>query len=382
MKGWRLYLRKASEIRRYSWLSVLVVATLLLLGCDSQFGASGGWGGVVVDGDSLYATTQKNGIVELHMDTGLERRSFNGSDSEDGLGAIYSVPAIGNDLLYVATYNGMIHALDLRSPDFGGSMGRWSVDSSTLSGEASRVVGGIAYAEGKVIFGSTDGNVYALEATTGNLVWKYPTKGMIWGAPTIFDGVCYVGSMDHNVYALDLENGTERWRYEATGAIVMAPIAVEGQLLFGALDHKFYALDRDNGFVDWSFSGNSNWFWASPVVADGTVYAASVDGLVYALTLRDGTQRWKFDVESKVVVAPIVTDESVIVGSDSGKVWFLDRISGGKTFEPGYAPMGDKIRSAMVLADGTVFGSTSDNQIWAIDPDRGQKRWLYNVTDD
>ena len=141
-------------------------------------------------------------------------------------------------------------------------------------------------------------------------------------------------------------------------------------------------MDRYDGSVDWIFPGNSNWFWASPAVADGTVYAASVDGLIYALTLGDGTQRWKFDVESKVVVAPIITDEAVIVGSDSGKVWFLDRMRGGKTFEPGYAPMGDKIRSAMALADGIVFGTTIDNQIWAIDPERGQRRWSYNVTDD
>ena len=372
----------ASWSRRHNWLAILLPATLLLLGCGSQFGASGGWGGVVVEGDSLYATTQKNGIVELDMETGLARRSFNGSDSEEGLGAIYSAPAVGNDLLYVATYDGKIYALDLRSPDFGGSTGRWSVDSATLSEGSSRVVGGIAYAEGKVIFGSSDGNVYALDATTGSLVWKYQTEDMIWGTPTIFDGVCYVGSMDHNIYALDLENGIERWRYGATGAIVMAPVAVGDQLLFGALDHKFYALDRYDGSVDWIFPGNSNWFWASPAVADGTVYAASVDGLIYALTLGDGTQRWKFDVESKVVVAPIITDEAVIVGSDSGKVWFLDRMSGGKTFEPGYAPMGDKIRSAMALADGIVFGTTIDNQIWAIDPERGQRRWSYNVTDD
>ena len=379
----RLSLRYITAwVKRRNLRVALFPGILLLIGCSSQFGASGDWGGVVAYEDSLYATTQKNGIIELDMDTGIAGRSFNGADPEEGLGPIYSVPVIGDDVLYVATYDGTVHALDLRSPDFGGSQGRWSVDSGGLSETSSRIVGGLAYAEGKVIFGSTDGNVYALDGKTGSLLWKYTTQGMIWGAPTIFDGVCYIGSMDHNLYALDLESGTEKWRHQASGAIVMAPVAVDGQLLFGALDHQFYAVDRDDGSLNWKFSGNSNWFWASPVVTKGVGYVASVDGIIYALTLRDGTQRWKFDIESPVVVAPIVTDEAVIVGSDSGKVWFLDRVSGGKAFEPGYAPMGDKVRSAMALANGVVFGATVDNQVWAIDPERGQRRWTYNVTND
>ena len=371
----------ASWVREHNWRVVLLPTMLLLIGCGSQFGASGDWGGVVTYEDSLYATTQKSGIIELDMDTGLVKRSFNGADADEGLGAIYSVPVVGDNLLYVATYDGIIYALDLRSPDFGGSMGSWSVDSGALTETSSRIVGGMAYSEGKLVFGSTDGNVYALDGKTGHLVWKHTTEGMIWSTPTISDGVCYVGSMDHNLYALDLEDGTKKWKYESTGAIVMAPVVVDGRVLFGALDHRFYGLDQTTGFVDWSFSGNSNWFWAAPVVANGTAYAASIDGIIYALNLQDGTQRWKFDVGSSVVVAPILTDESVIVGSDSGKVWFIDRMSGGKSFEPGYTPVGDKVRSAMALAKGTVFGATVDNQIWAIDPERGQRHWTYNVVD-
>ena len=370
----------SSWVGNYRWLLLPVI--LLVIGCGSQFGASGDWGGVVAHEDSLYATTQKNGIIELDTDTGLAGRSFDGADPEEGLGPIYSVPVIGDGLLFLATYNGKIHALDLKSPDFGGSMGRWSVDTAVLSETSSRIVGGLAYDQGKLIFGSTDGNVYALDGETGSMVWKFSTEGMIWGTPAIFEGVCYIGSMDHNLYALDIRTGTEKWRYEAEGAIVMAPAVVDDRVLFGALDHQFYALDKTDGAVRWIFSGNGNWFWASPKVAGGVVYAASVDGLVYALTLKDGSQRWKFDVESSVVVAPVITDKAVIVGSDSGKVWFLDRVSGGKTFEPGYAPMGDKVRSAMAMAKGAVFGATVDNQVWAIDPERGQRRWTYDVVDE
>ena len=360
----------------------MLPAALLTMGCGSQFGASGDWGGVVVHDNSLYATTQQNGLIELDVDTGIYQRSFNGADSDEGLGAIYSVPVIGDNLLFLATYDGKIHALDLRSPDFGGALGRWSVDTALLSDSSSRIVGGLAYDEGRLIFGSTDGYVYALDGETGTVIWKYRTDGMIWGTPTISDGVCYVGSMDHNLYALDIDTGAAEWRYESEGAIVMAPVIVDARVLFGGLDQQFHSLDKSDGSLNWTFSGGENWFWAAPRVAGAVIYVANVDGLVFALNLKDGTQRWTFDVESPIVIPPILTDGAVIVGSDSGKVWFLDRNSGGKTFEPGYAPMGDKVRSTMAVAHGIVFGATVDNQVWAIDPDRGQRRWTYDVVDD
>ena len=157
----------------------MLPAALLTMGCGSQFGASGDWGGVVVHDNSLYATTQQNGLIELDVDTGIYQRSFNGADSDEGLGAIYSVPVIGDNLLFLATYDGKIHALDLRSPDFGGALGRWSVDTALLSDSSSRIVGGLAYDEGRLIFGSTDGYVYALAGETGTVIWKYRTDGMI-----------------------------------------------------------------------------------------------------------------------------------------------------------------------------------------------------------
>jgi len=58
------------------------------------------------------------------------------------------------------------------------------------------VANGIAYV------GSDDGNVYALDATTGMKVWNYTTFGPVWSSPTVVNDIVYVGGDDHNVYAL------------------------------------------------------------------------------------------------------------------------------------------------------------------------------------
>jgi hypothetical protein len=60
-------------------------------------------------------------------------------------------------------------------------------------------------ANGVVYVGSNDGNVYALNARTGTLLWSYTTGwDVLDSSPVVANGVVYVGSWDSNVYAFGL----------------------------------------------------------------------------------------------------------------------------------------------------------------------------------
>jgi len=63
-----------------------------------------------------------------------------------------------------------------------------------------------AVANGVVYVGSTDNNIYALNAGTGALLWKY-TTGAVQSSPAVANGVVYVASEDYNVYALNASTG-------------------------------------------------------------------------------------------------------------------------------------------------------------------------------
>ena len=56
--------------------------------------------------------------------------------------------------------------------------------------------------------GSQDGNVYALDADGGALLWKFETRGPVWSSPLISGGTVYIGSNDNHVYALKAGGGT------------------------------------------------------------------------------------------------------------------------------------------------------------------------------
>ena len=70
-----------------------------------------------------------------------------------------------------------------------------------------RVDSSPAVANGVVYVGSDDDNVYALNASTGALLWSYTTGNDVYSSPAVANGVVYVGSDDGNVYALNANTG-------------------------------------------------------------------------------------------------------------------------------------------------------------------------------
>ena len=56
-----------------------------------------------------------------------------------------------------------------------------------------------------VYVGSLDGNMYALNASTGAKLWSYATGSYVESSPAVANGVVYVGSDDGSVYAFGLK---------------------------------------------------------------------------------------------------------------------------------------------------------------------------------
>jgi outer membrane protein assembly factor BamB len=112
------------------------------------------------------------------------------------------------------------------------------------------VVNGVVYA------GSGGGYLYALNATTGALVWKAPTGdldadgdpkgfGEIISGRTVFaDGVLYFTG-GSSLYAVSAADGKRLWRYQTVNfSVDDYPAVANGVLYFGggSADRSIYAL--------------------------------------------------------------------------------------------------------------------------------------------
>ena len=154
------------------------------------------------------------------------------------------------------------------------------------------VVGGVVY------FASYDGKFYALNAATGRLKWKFATAGerrfeakgldglqpknqtiadpwdVYLSSPVVVNGTVYFGSGDGNLYALDAGSGELRWKFQ-TGDVVHASPAYDSRhAVRGSWDSYLYAVDAETGREKWRFHGgedpiihNQVGFQSSPMVS-------------------------------------------------------------------------------------------------------------------
>jgi outer membrane protein assembly factor BamB len=108
---------------------------------------------------------------------------------------------------------------------------------------------------------------------TNQTLWTFNTGGPV-DAPIVSDGVVYFGSLDDKVYALNASSGAVLWSY-TTGANVLSPVAVaEGMVFVGSEDFNVYALNKTTGVYVWSFK--TGYFVDSAIAySEGLVNAAS-----------------------------------------------------------------------------------------------------------
>lgn len=96
---------------------------------------------------------------------------------------------------------------------------RWSYKTGGIIGSSPTVLSGVVYV------GSWDGYEYALNAATGALIWKTylgyttvnsycnpPSGAGVSSAPTVLNGVVYLGGGDSYWYALDAATGNVLWK--------------------------------------------------------------------------------------------------------------------------------------------------------------------------
>jgi hypothetical protein len=96
---------------------------------------------------------------------------------------------------------------------YGKEVWRFQTEKTQLGDSCSSVYNGILY------FGSEEGNIYALNAKTGEEVWRFKTNGPTWAGAVLENGVVYFGSWDCHLYAVDAKTGEEVWRFTTSTTV-------------------------------------------------------------------------------------------------------------------------------------------------------------------
>lgn len=377
-------------------------------------------GSPAIDAGIIFVGSADGNVYAVDRASGQQRWVFKTTSR------VVSSAAVSNGVVYIESYDGYLYAIDEAS-----GTQKWKFATKGEKRFSAPNLHGIqpvtevmpdpfdhylsspAVWNGAVYFGSGDGNIYAVDATTGALKWKFKTGNVVHASPALADGTVFVGSWDSYFYALDAKTGREKWRFK-TGSdpkihnqegIQSSAAVADGVVYFGCRDSHLYAVDAKTGKQRWAYSTGTSWVISSPAVRDAVVYAATSDtAKFFALDAKTGAE--KFVVQFNhwpFFSSPSLAGNFAYIGSQSGKLVAIDldkraqawdfatdgqKQNGAALSKPDGSPNYDAaftddfydtlmaghatmmkdgmVLSSPVIADGTVYFGSADGNLYAI----------------
>ncbi|MDF7674879.1 PQQ-like beta-propeller repeat protein [Acetobacteraceae bacterium ESL0709] len=283
-------------------------------------------GGVALVGDTLYVVDGVAQAMALDAATGHIKWSI--STVTPGR----SAPVVQDGLMIFTTIDQRLYALDAQTGHQVWTYQATDVNTG-LFGAATP-----AFVDGIVLAGFGSGELVALRATSGELVWSDSLGGgngrggtldfaCIRGAPVIKDGTAYAVSMSQVLVAIDVRSGRRLWEREVSG---QNPLCVCGDWLFVlSLDQQLACLDRISGRVRWiqqlrrfqhQKKQKGQIEWVGPLLVSNKLVCFSSlpkEGMVIVDALTGEIEQIR-NIPASCQVQPIVCNGSVLTLSQDG----------------------------------------------------------------
>jgi outer membrane protein assembly factor BamB len=288
-----------------------------------------------------------NGILYFNDPENLDTVAMNAATHQviwtslSPAGQASGAPAVDDGLVFVDNFDGGFTAYNATD----GSLAWSGLDDSFSA--APVFANGIVYAQGNQTA------LYALDETTGNIIWQDPYAGS--GAPAIVNGVLYAGT-SNGVYALNPATGAVLWNFPGVDA---------GSVSYANNNLYFNGVTVQNTSAVYSISltGTLNWSTAisiahyDPAVADGLLYQRLDNGSIDALNLTDGSIAWTSPQGYIFSSVPAAADGVLYMGDDNRN---LDAINDATGAIIASVPTpGNLIYGQPIIANGYVYAGAS-----------------------
>ncbi|KTE37892.1 MULTISPECIES: outer membrane protein assembly factor BamB family protein [unclassified Sphingopyxis] len=301
-----------------------------------------------------------------------------------------SAPVVSDNRLFAVGTDAVVYAF---SADTGAALWRVSIGSEGKDFKDS-LFGGGASVDGNVVYATSGvGDVAALNATDGSVLWKVKPAGPLRGAPTVAFGGVYVISQDNQIIALNAANGAVLWQATASleaGSIFGAgsPAAGQGTIVAGYSSGEVQAYRYENGRDLWedalartsmalSVSTLSD-VDADPVIDRGRVFALGQGGRMASYELVTGQRTWEISIAG--ISTPYVVGEWVYAMTDDAKLLCVARATGKVRWMQQLSRFRvetekkkkDPIRwTGPILAGGRLIAVNSEGQLVEFSPTDG-----------
>ena len=158
----------------------------------------------------------------------------------------------------------------------------------------------------RIFFGTTAGDVLALDAGTGKVMWKVTEPGTIFrsSSPVVIDGRVVIGDRGvrrqrrGRVHCYDAKSGKQAWAYDFGMTGLSTPGHADGALLLGYGRVLATVALADGRPAAPPIPTGINAF-GSPTLVGETIYFGNLDGNLYAYDRKSRRLKWRFEIPAK-----------------------------------------------------------------------------------
>ena len=268
---------------------------------DSVPAASPGY-----DATTAYVPLKGGHLVAVNLDRGTVRWRLDV--------ATPFTPATGEGLVFTVSEQ-TIEAREAQS----GTV-RWR---TPLPGGAAVA---LSYDTGWLLASTKAGDLAAMRASDGTLVWRRQLGAPLSGAPGPALDRLYLALEDNRLLSVLLTTGEELWS-RALPARVTTMLALDDQLVVGTAGKQIISVDLKNGRDRWVWSIGGD-ISGQPTADERHIYFAARDNVLRAVSRGNGNLRWKANLGSRPAGGPLTLLDAVFMPMVSSDIAAFDPKTG------------------------------------------------------
>lgn len=233
---------------------------------------------------------------------------------------------------------------------------------------------------------TTAGVVYALDLSSGAVVWQYPAAdeeplGAIVADLTLDDGIIYVGTQEGTFHQINTD-GSLHCEATKPGPLEVNPVVVDGQVFIvvaGTVEILPVGVCEVLVSDMRQYLNPDGALEVAPAIVGDIMYLPNGDFLLAidhtmvgeAVSSPDELDHWsagKVNAGGKIVSPPVVTNDAVYFGTENGLVYAVDADTGDPLWDQPWQA-DSYVRASPVVLDGVVYIASGDGTVYAVGPE-------------
>jgi len=235
----------------------------------------------------------------------------------------------------------------------------------------------ISVADAVIFVNTLQGEMHCIDLSSGAKIGQINFLGKEANTTPLIDGnnviVSYAGDDKYSLACYDLLMGEILWRVNL-GYLQTSPILYEGYVFVASLDGKIYKVHKTTGAKLWTFDAGSA-VHSTCAISNGKLIFGSDAGSVFCLNTSDGSLLWQYNLTNSVFAVPLISENKVFLGAFDSTYYCLNLDSGGVIW---HQSIGSKIFGGSALYKNSLllFGAV-DGNLYCLNSGDGKLRWKF-----